>query len=673
MRKFALYLLSLFSAVLTSAVGLFFAQELLSNTILFVFLCILALLPTVLLIYNILSTKKFISVINQTKVADGNAFLIKHRENAEKTAKIKLKELQKIRRLCSVYTVFLSILAIDIAVIGGALMGISPALYAIGILYSGLMFLSVYTRIHGKQKLVLNPNAPSIEKEAYPLIYSLAAKAAERIGCITEIQIVLTWDCSASITRDSKKVYLQIGVILLNTLSDEELYAIFLHEFAHISNNNRESFRESQYNAWICEGGGSVDGLSAFLSNIYLKSATKYMFNYAIYQYASSVVEELRADKAMYEYGNAAIATSALLKTHYDTMFFWESCVKNEPSIFESEELKADYLSNKTTALKKAIAERSAFWNDLILKEILANNATHPTLKMRMEAMGIDKPALADSKSSDEYIAEIQKALQFAEKLIYDDRSKTYENDRKEQYLEPLERIEEWHRAGSPICAETYADLVSDLKTLGKHEEAEALCDSVLQQLPTMSSAHAAFIKGACMLYRYDESGMELIYRAMEQNGNYIQEGLSVIGEFCCLTGRAEALEDYRKRAAILAQKHKDCDSQISYLSKSDNLTKENLPDGMLDEILAYIKSIDQDIIQNIYLVRKTVNEDFFASVFIIHFFGGSNAQQDEIMHKIFRFLDSHPVEWQFALFDYFEYPEVKVEKIEGSLVYTKE
>ena len=42
-------------------------------------------------------------------------------------------------------------------------------------------------------------------------------------------------------------------------------------------------------------------------------------------------------------------------------------------------------------------------------------------------------------------------------------------------------------------------------------------------------------------------------------------------------------------------------------------------------------------------------------------------------MHKIFRFLDSHPTEWQFSLFDYFEYPEVKVEKIEGSLVFSKE
>ena len=54
--------------------------------------------------------------------------------------------------------------------------------------------------------------------------------------------------------------------------------------------------------------------------------------------------------------------------------------------------------------------------------------------------------------------------------------------------------------------------------------------------------------------------------------------------------------------------------------------------------------------------MRKTVSETFFASVFIIHFYGGTDAQRDEIMHKIFRFLDSHPSDWQFSLFDYFEY-----------------
>ena len=92
--------------------------------------------------------------------------------------------------------------------------------------------------------------------------------------------------------------------------------------------------------------------------------------------------------------------------------------------------------------------------------------------------------------------------------------------------MEPLARIEEWYNAGKPISAETYADLVSDLKSLGKHEKTEALCDQVMETLPNLSTAHATFMKGCAILYRYDERGMDLIYRAMEQNGNYIEEGL---------------------------------------------------------------------------------------------------------------------------------------------------
>jgi hypothetical protein len=291
---------------------------------------------------------------------------------------------------------------------------------------------------------------------------------------------------------------------------------------------------------------------------------------------------------------------------------------------------------------------------------------------MRMDALGVDELAVVDREDSPAYTAEIESILDYAEKTVYDERVKTYEKDRREQYLEPLARINAWNEGGNLISPETYADIISDLKTLGRHEEAEALCDRVISELPGLSSAHAVFMKGSAMLYRYDENGMDLIYRAMEQNGNYIEEGVTVIGSFCCMTGREADLAEYRKRAAQLGQKYMDNDSQISFLSKNDNLTKEELPEGMLEEILAYIKTIDGDIIENIYLVRKTVNETFFASAFIIHFYGGTDAQQSEIMHKIFRYLDSHPSDWQFALFDYFEYPDIKVEKIEGSLVYSK-
>jgi len=150
------------------------------------------------------------------------------------------------------------------------------------------------------------------------------------------------------------------------------------------------------------------------------------------------------------------------------------------------------------------------------------------------------------------------------------------------------------------------------------------------------------------------------------------RKGLQVIGEFCCITGREAELLEYRERARELAQKERDEYSETGVLSKHDRLSAEHMPDGMLEEILAYIRSVDCDLIQSIYLVRKTISESFFTSAFVIRFYGGTDQQRDEIMHKIFRYLDTYPVDWQFSLFDYFECRDIHFDKIEGSLVYRK-
>ena len=92
----------------------------------------------------------------------------------------------------------------------------------------------------------------------------------------------------------------------------------------------------------------------------------------------------------------------------------------------------------------------------------------------------------------------------------------------------------------------------------------------------------------------------------------------------------------------------------------------------MLEDILNFIHSVDNNVIHDIYLVRKTISEDFFTSAFIIRFFGETEEEKYEIMHKIFCYLDAYPIDWQFSLFDYSELVNVKVESIEGSLVYSK-
>lgn len=670
MKKYILHILSYLTAMAAVCLGIVISTKYPTNIGIIVTLSVISLVPLAIIPYNIICSKKFVSRINNTKVADMTAFLVSHRDDAENTAKAKLKKLQRLRRLTALYTVFLAVTATAIAFLCSFLTTLFSTAVSLPLaFYSWLVYFAVYSRIHKNQLIELNENAVILPKDEYPLLHSLVRKAADKVGCKHNTVILLSWDCSASILNDRKTVYLQLGVILLHTLTEDELYTILLHEFAHVSDNNRSAFREKQYNEWLYTESRKNGIFGSLASNLYLMPDTVYSFEYSIYQYASSVTEELQADKAMATYGNAETAVSALLKTHYDAMYCWEGYPK-DGNYYESEKPKADYLTRKIAAFKAAIEERHSFWDEMVDKEIISNNTTHPTLKMRMDALGIKNPVWVTPHSSEEYLSELKKLLEFSENVIYESIRENYEQDRVNCFLDPLARIEAWYGAGKPVSAETYADFISDFERLGRHKEAEELCNLVIEQLPKASTAYAVYTKGVGMLSRYDERGIELIYNAMEHNGNYIEAGLHAIGTFCCLTGRAETLKEYRAKAGEIAQKYKDHNEQLSYLSRRDNLTSEVLPDGMLEEILAFITSVNEDIIEEIYLIRKTVDESFFASVFVIKFSACTEEQSDELMHKLFRYLDSHPSDRQFALFDYLEYPDV--DKIEDSLVFRK-
>lgn len=56
----------------------------------------------------------------------------------------------------------------------------------------------------------------------------------------------------------------------------------------------------------------------------------------------------------------------------------------------------------------------------------------------------------------------------------------------------------------------------------GQTEKAVSVCERVINELPEPATAYAYFIKGVCMLHRFDSGGIELVYRAIAINTNYI-------------------------------------------------------------------------------------------------------------------------------------------------------
>ena len=620
------------------------------------------------LLFGIIGKKRFVAKLNNKNIGDMQQYIVSHREEAEKASREKLARLKKLHRRTDCYAVMLFLLAFVISVSAG--MFFETVNVAI-IFACAFLFLASFSRIRfSVPEAVFDEDDCYVDEKDFSELYALVRKAADALGCEGKIRVALLSNCNAGIAKISDIYSVQLGVIMLNAFTKDELYSVLIHEFAHMAVEDKDSEKEGKYLNWLLTG-GTPHYLSALTEKFYSRSDTEYQFEFSLYRYAVAILKETAADRYMSEYGDAQKAASSLLKLKYYEFFCWEKGTYDEKCIFEGEEPTKDVVTNEISLFSDAVRERAEEWNSMIDVEILSRSASHPTLKMRLEALGIADAGKLKICFED-FCPDAQKALDYMEELIYKSRVDSYTDERKEYYLEPKETVEQWENDGKLLIAQEYSDVVSALRQLGRVKEAYELCDRAIEQLPETAALFGYFMKGCFMLHCYDEEGIDYVYKAIENNSNYIDEGLSVIGEYCCLAGKQDRLDYYREKAVELAQKEKDIYSKVSVLEKGDNLAAEKLPEGMLVKILDYIKSIDKSSVKRVYLVRKTITEEFFTSAFVIEYDSDSDDEiQQEVMYKIFKYLDTCD-DWQFSLFSYEDVRNVKVEQIEGSCVYEK-
>lgn len=634
-------------------------------------LCVCSIAPLPLLLLNLLGRHFGGKRIQQMDARAFVQFINSHRDDARNMTLQKLKVLKRLRIATNLYALLFAILGIGFSFSAGVLYNSN---YTTSLLFLAAFYLlCALSRIRYPIPPVLfEEDRCCVAPEDYPELYALAQKAADAMHCSGNIKIILSTDFNAGIAKAGAIYSLTLGAVLLQVLSKEELYAVLLHEFSHMTGAEYKSEKENAHHFWVSTG-----GTPHFLGNLtkyfYGWFDSEYYLQYMLYDYASAILIETDADQAMALNGMAKYAASALLKLKYHELYCWENSPDGtEHLLYAPEQPKVNLLEEEAHLFQKATKNRAKDWNRLIGTEILSRSATHPTLKMRLDQLGIADLQIVESKDPDSYLVERKKAIQYLDQLVYEDRLKTYEEDRQKFYLEPLKAVKDWEDAGKPLIAEQYADIDYALRMIGRYSEANTLCDRAIAELQDSASCYAYYTKGCFLLQDYQEEGLGYVYHAIESNSNFVKDGLEIIGHFCCLTGRQEDLEDYRENAVGYAQKQKDLYDELSVLRKRDILSAEQLPEGMLEDILGYIHSIDEAAIQSIYLVKKTITEDFSTSAFIIRFDPQTpESAQGDVMHKIFCYLDTCS-DWQFSLFDYVEVKKIHVEKIDGSCVFTK-
>lgn len=619
---------------------------------------------------NFLGIKILSKRIKNTGVAQGQAFLLSQREKAEETAEKKLKLLSALRILTAVYAMLIAAVALTAAWSAGLAYSVSSLLYIPELALCWQLMGAAFTRIRFPQPAsVLAEQKGYLNPQDYPVIYGLAHKAAAAAGHSSNVRILVNSGGNAGVFAVNNECCVEIGADLFNILTQDEMYTTLLHEFAHCAPGNARSNKELKYNSWIKYGITDVRYIFA-APYFFMLPFIVFTLEFEFYSYAVSINSELAADRAMSE--NSKAAASALTKLEYYSLFDWEYSVLGSYNSLAFERPDPDFPRHTLEQFKKVFPEKENKWKELAKNKILSRSTTHPTLMMRLENLGFSEIPDVSGKPEGAYLAEAEKAMDYMCRIVSEARADSFEAEHKTNYLEPLQRIEEWEKAGEPLVAEGYADIASDMIVLGRKADALKLYERAISELPAAASPEAYYMRGVYRLHSFDKSGIDDLYFAIENNNNYIEDALSEIGEFCVIMGMEDELEVYRQRAVEITQRKLDVYDQTGKLEKNDRISAEHLPEGMQEALLKYISDIAPTQLQSVYLCHKTITEDFFTSPVVLRFCKDvSEKECEEIYHKVFRYLDTS-TDWQFSLFIFSELDKAVCDKLEPFTIYKK-
>ena len=652
-----------FLSVLTSAVlgAIYNNSEIENKTILIVLLIALPVILTAGTLTSLVARNRFVKKIDRENLQMN---LLAERERGEEIAREKIALLKRlIRTIDALSIIFLIFVCISefcfIAICGAEAAG--AALPAIMGAYCGLYFIR-------PRKIKINENKSDdyLKEEEYPLLYGLARRAADLVGCGGKIKIFVGDDFNAGVLAISDGYSIRLGSYILDNLSEAELFNVMLHEFAHVEKKNDEINGILSYYNLVQD-----DQTLNFAVCPYVYFHVKFMFEFFAYQYVCSLMNEDAADTAMRRYGNPEVAASMLIKLKFSELYQWERNTYDEENIFEPEEMIEDCIRRPLKWFRERLELRKEDWIKMIDSEILSRSATHSTAKMRIESLGVKEACLLQRSDSEEYLREIDKAITHLETLVRNDVQKSYSEMREREYLQYMRIIEEWENAGKPITRENYQDIIISHFVTLKISEFVNICCQVIEEIPEPANYFAHHMYGIYLLRCYDERGLEHLYKSIELNHNNWEEAMQTIGQYACMVGKQDELDKYRARAGEMSKKHINLYEKMDSIGPKDTLIREmELPRQLMAEMLEYFKEIDNGTIESIRMVRKVIDRDNFVTCIIVTPRSGADMNEfSNAMGWIFQFLDKSS-DWQFSLFDMRLVPKKLVMKVEHSCIY---
>lgn len=457
-----------------------------------------------------------------------------------------------------------------------------------------------------------------MRREAYPRLFKVTERAAGALDCKKRVRAFFTND-GFSVAERGAEIDIFVDPQEFALLTEEELYSVMLHEFAHVKNADTSKFLgyERACRGLSLDGGGLFASILTVLGPALFFGyyAERVSMEYAMLREFSSRRREILADDSVREHGLEQAYINATSKVVLLALYHSGNKPEMDYGIFSSEEPPEDYCARDLETFGKYLKKNEKLWNYILRHEIPARVDSHPTFRMRMEHMGVSDYDYTARENDPAYVEEQEKALWEAGLLVKKKLGPQY-RDYREAYLGRKAKTDEYLKAEETGRELSVAELAGCADAFYGIDDERALAAAERLEAKQPDSCSAAFFKGKILADRGDEACVPLLYRAAE-SPDYAEAAVQSVGMFALKMGRQDILDDYRARVAGYMQDSMDRAKDVG-LPSEKVLSPCDIPEELFKPLIEGLAAASGGEAVRIYAAKRRRADGKASYVYVV-------------------------------------------------------
>ncbi len=464
------------------------------------------------------------------------------------------------------------------------------------------------------------PQGRRVTQREAPALFLMINDLRKRLKAPRFHRVLITDDFNACVVQTPRlgvfgwyRNYLVIGLPLMKSLSVEQFRAVLAHEFGHLAGGH------GRVSNWIYRMRLSwhrlMDSLTAgghfgtFLFRGFFKWYVPY---FTAFSFPLARANEYEADAAAAKVTSADAMAQALTAVNvvgsYLDERYWSdihrSAVDLPRPAFAPFERLAEQLSSD---IEPAATQ---LWLEHALERKTTSADTHPSLSDRLQALQqapqLDLPAREERADLllGPVLPTITQELDCQwEEAILPAWQERYEN--ATQGRARLQELEVCVAEGTALNASEAYERAWLTEEFGSGEEAAFEQFRQLQQQEPDSPV-ACFALGSRLLRRDDDSGLDLVQRAIALDEDAMLPGYELLRDFYWRHGQEAAAHAWHDKLMQRTELLQRARAEREHLSLKDKFDRHGLPEEVIAEVRASLKSIRG--LRKVYLLRKRLN-----------------------------------------------------------------